>query len=368
MADKDIRIGVIGTGLIGKKHIAKYADIPGANVVAACDLDAQELAAAAKRFDIPETYSDYHELLARDDIDAVDVCLHNQLHRPVSVDALEAGKDVYCEKPIAATYADGLAMIETARKTGRKLHIQIGTMFSNTTRVAKAMIDQGKLGEIYHGRAYVNLRRTRPYIDGGATAPFVRKDTAGGGALIDWGIYVICQTLYLMANPKPTRISGQVYDRIPMDPRRRAESGYDVEEMGAGFVHLQNGATLDVMAAWALNMDSRSCCSVAGAEGGIVMPPFFAREPMKLIHNDGHLEMTTSVDADKAARRWSILEGQADAYDSPQHHWVRVLQGKVDLLPTAEVALNMILIAEGIYRSAELGREVTADDLLGERT
>ncbi len=365
MTDKDIRIGIIGCGLIGKRHIEKYQAIPGAKIVALCDIDAKAVQDASQKYDVSETYTDYEEMIARDDLDAVDVCLHNQLHRPVSIDALQAGKNVYCEKPIAATYADGLAMVEAANKTGKKLHIQVGTMFGDNTRAARAMIDAGKLGDVYHGRVYVNLRRNRPFVDGAATTPaFVRKETAGGGALIDWGIYVICQGLYLMGNPKPKRITGQTYDKIPMDARRREESGYDVEEMGCGFVHFENGATMDVLAAWALNLDNISSCSIAGVDGGIVMPSFFDRSPMQFIHLEEHMEMTTQLDAKKLVKRWSVLDGQGDAYDSPQHHWIRALQGKVELMPTAEVALNMIFIAEGIYKSVDMDREVTASDLL----
>jgi predicted dehydrogenase len=277
---------------------------------------------------------------------------------------MEAGKHVYCEKPIAATYADGLAMIECARANGRMLHVQIATMFGAATRAAREVIDSGRCGELYHGRAYVNLKRTRPFVDGHHTAPFVQRKTSGGGALIDWGIYVICRVLYLMGNPRPERITGQIYDRIAMDPELRRQSGYDVEEMGVGFVHLPGGATLDVLAAWALNLDEKAGCSVAGDRGGIVFAPQFARDvsPVHFFSAIPRPHVAEPLDLLAAAARWAEA-GDGDAYESPQHHWVRALQGRTPLMPTAEVALNMILIAEGIYRSAALGREVRADEL-----
>lgn len=363
MSEQQIRVGVIGTGVIGKKHINKYSQIDGATVVAVSDIDESVGRAAAEEFGIADVYTDYHDLLVRDDIDAVDVCLHNMLHRPVACDAMQAGKDVYCEKPIAATYADGLAMIDCARQTGRKLHIQIGTMFGPAGRAAKETIDAGRCGDIYHGRAYVNLKRVRPYIDGKNSPAFVQKAIAGGGALIDWGIYVISQVLWQMGNPKPVRITGQTYDRVPMDPTRRAESKWDVEEMGCGFVHFENGATMDILAAWALNLDETVGCCVAGDQGGILFAPFFNKQidPVRFFSVVGEEHVNEPLDLDAAKARWAK---DGDAYDGPQNHWVRALQGKIPLMPTAEVALNMILIAEGIYRSVELGREVRAEELV----
>jgi len=90
-----IRIGVIGVGQIAKHHLETYAGIEGANVVAAADINAEELARVAERFGIPRTYTDFRQLLADPTIEAVDVCLHNNLHAPVTIAALEAGKNVY---------------------------------------------------------------------------------------------------------------------------------------------------------------------------------------------------------------------------------------------------------------------------------
>ncbi|MFW6189695.1 MAG: Gfo/Idh/MocA family protein [Planctomycetota bacterium] len=364
MSDPTARIGIIGTGKIGNGHLRKYADIDGAEVVAVADIDEQAAEKAAAEHGVPDVYTDYHELLERDDVEAVDVCLHNMLHRPVSCDAMRAGKHVYCEKPIAATYADGRAMLDCAGETDRMLHIQVGTMFGDAARAARETVESGRCGEIYHGRAYVNLKRSRPFVDGKNSPAFVRKETAGGGALIDWGIYAICKVLWPMGNPRPERITGQTYDRMPMDEELRAESGYDVEEMGAGFVHFENGATLDVLAAWALNLNEPVGCSVAGEKGGVIFAPFFAQDvpPVRFFSAVDDPWVSEPLDLESARARWEEA-GHGDAYDGPQPHWVRALQGKVPLMPTAEVALNMILIAEGIYRSVERGREVRADEM-----
>jgi predicted dehydrogenase len=284
----------------------------------------------------------------------------------VTIDALAAGKDVYCEKPIAARYADGVAMVEAAEQYGKKLHIQITPLFSIESRAARAMVEDGLLGDVYHGRAWVNQRRSRPFVDGYGTASFVSKKTAGGGALIDWGIYAISQVLFVMGNPKPERVSGATYNKMWMDEARRKESGYDVEELGLGFVRMEGGTTMDVMTAWALNLGRGLGCAVAGSKGGVQLPAINGPKDigLKFYHTDRDYEFESDLNTGALARRWKNVSGQGDIYESSQHHWVRALQGRVELLPTAEIALNMILIAEGIYLSSELNREVTAEEIL----
>jgi predicted dehydrogenase len=97
--DNKLRIGVIGVGQIGQVHLDNYKAIPEVEVVAIADMNEPHARSVAVRYGIPDSYADFHDLLARPDIQAVDVCLHNNLQMPVSVAALQAGKHVFCEKP-----------------------------------------------------------------------------------------------------------------------------------------------------------------------------------------------------------------------------------------------------------------------------
>jgi predicted dehydrogenase len=355
----EVRIGCIGVGQIGKQHLENYQKIPGAQVVAIADIDAGELARVGERYQIAARYTDFHELLRRDDLDAVDVCLHNNLHRPATVAALEAGVHVYCEKPMAGAYADAQAMYAKAQETGLMLAIQSRLLFEVETRAARAVIDQGLLGKRYHARSYGFRRRGRPYVDGYGTSTFVQKEHASGGALYDVGVYHIIQILYLLDNPRPLRISGQIYQETDMNPARREASGYNVEELGMGFVRFENGVTLDILESWAIHLDRFEGSFVVGSQGGVRLEPF------GYFHSAGDLSFDSTADLGEFAYRLHNVHAQGDAYDSAQHHWIAALQGRVELLPTAELALNTMLISEGIYLSSKLGREVTADEVRG---
>jgi predicted dehydrogenase len=356
MSDK-LRIGIIGVGQIGKHHLNSYQKIDGAEVVAIADIDKAEADRVTQLYKIPSTYYHAAPMLARDDIDAIDVCVHNNLHMPATVAALRAGKNVYCEKPMSGTYTDALTMYKTAQEVGKKLSIQLNTLFAKETKAARILIDQGMLGHIYHARSTGFRRRGRPFVDGYGTEKFVNKQYSNGGALFDMGVYHIAMMLYLLGNPKVERVSGKIYQETDMDEERRKFSGYNVEELGLGFVKFQDSITLDIIESWAINLEKFEGSTIVGSKGGICLEPFSYHQSV------GDLDLNTTSDMGGLDWRLHSLRPNPDAYDSAQQHWIAALQGRVPLLPTAELALNTALISEGIYLSDRLGREVTTEEI-----
>jgi predicted dehydrogenase len=355
-----IRIGVIGCGQIAQHHFREYAKLPAGDVrvVAAADINEACARASAEQFGIEHVYTDFRRMLERDDLDAVDVCLHNNFHRPMTEAALRAGKHVYCEKPMAGSYRDAAAMLETARQTGKKLAIQLVTLYANETRAAKELIDAGELGELYFARSTGWRRRGRPYVDGYGTPTFVQRRNSAGGAMYDMGVYHISQVLYLLGNPTVARVSGRTWQKTDMDAARRETSGYDVEELAAGFVRFTTDVTLDLIEAWAIHLDPFEGSYVVGTRGGVRLEPF------GFFKSVGHLDLNATANLVAANYRWSNVAGDHAHYASAQAHWIAALHGRVPLLPTAELALNTMLISEAIYLSNERGAEVTAEEVV----
>jgi predicted dehydrogenase len=195
-------------------------------------------------------------------------------------------------------------------------------------------------------------------VDGYGTPNFVQKKQASGGALYDMGVYHISQVLYLLGNPKVERISGKTYQRIDMDETRRANSNYDVEEFAAGFVRFEGDRSMELTESWAANLDGFEGSYLLGSKGGVRLAPF------GFFQNIGHLELRSTADLGSANFRWHTVAGDGSYYASSQKHWIAALQGQVPLLATAEIALNTMLVSEGIYLSQERNREVTADEVL----
>ncbi|NLF38749.1 Gfo/Idh/MocA family oxidoreductase [bacterium] len=353
----NVGIGIIGTGQIGKAHLNRYRDVPDARIVAVCDVNKDEAARVAAEYKVPHVFTDFRELLALKEIQAVDVCLHNNLHAPVAIAAMQAGKDVFCEKPLAGSYTDAHRMVETAHSTGRRLAMQLNNLFSNETLAAKRLIDEGHLGSIYYAKSSAYRRRGRPYVDGYGTSSFVQKNIAAAGALYDMGVYHICQVLYLLGNPAVLTVSGAAHQQTAMYEQRRKDGKYDVEELGIGFVRLDGGVTLFIEEAWAIHFGGTDGSKIAGSKGGVTLHPFSYHTTM------ADMEMDAVFSLDQARTRWERCFPDMPAYKHTQSHWTAALQGRVPLIPLAGLGLNMMLIAEGIFLSQKLGREVTADEV-----
>jgi len=171
------------------------------------------------------------------------------------------------------------------------------------------------------------------------------------------GVYHIANILYLLGNPDVLRITGKTYQETDIDPRRLEISHYNVEEIGMGFVRLAGNISMDIIESWAVHMDGFEGSSVMGSKGGVRLEPF------GYYFNIGDLAINGAADLGQFDYRQHNVHEIGDVYDSAQHHWIAALQGRVGLLPTAEVALNTMLISEGIYQSERLGREVAADEV-----
>lgn len=353
-----VRIGLLGAGMISQKHLNMYAQIPEAQVVAVCSRTQQSAERCAQQFGIPNVYTDYTAMLQRDDIDAIDICLHGNLHASAAIQALQAGKHVYCEKPLAGSYYDGKAMLDAAAASGKTLHIQLGFLYRPYARAAKRLVDGGALGEIYHARTVGFRRRNRPFVDGFGSKDFVNSKTAGGGALYDFGIYHISLMLYLMGMPAPRRMSGQLYQKIAMDEARRLESGFDVEELGVGMVRFDRQVTMDLFESWAVHLDQMDPGILLGSKGGLKLEPFSFHTTIC------DTELDCTGDLEKMNFRWLNTQPLEYAYASSEAHWIAALLGRVPMLPTAQLALDTLLIQDGIRLSSQLGREVTAEETI----
>ena len=350
---KKLKVGVIGTGIIGKSHVRGYAGMSDdVEIVAVADLDEAEAKRVAEAHDIPNVFTDYKKLLKIDEINSVDVCLPNFLHAPVTIAALKAGKNVYCEKPMARNAKEAKSMYDAAKKTGKMLAIQLSTLFAPTARAAKQIVDDGVLGEVYYVKTSHYRRRGRVYVDGYATPHFVQKDKSGGGALADMAVYHIALMVWLLGNPKLKTVSASTYQVIPMDEKRRKESKYDVEELGIGFVRFENDVTMFVEESWAINMDRDEGDCVMGTKGGLRLNPF------TLFTEVAGIQVDQPLDPESFKKRRQSVDKYEAGYESSQKNFVWAQLGRVPLLDSASIALKVSQITEAMYRSAELKQEV----------
>ncbi|MBG6084399.1 Gfo/Idh/MocA family protein [Zhihengliuella flava] len=194
-----LRIGLAGHSFMGSIHTQawqsapKFFDLPlRPEVTAVCGRDATRAGEFAERFGIARVETDWRRLIESDDVDVIDICVPGDLHAPIAIAALQAGKHVLCEKPLANTIAEAESMVAAARESaGRGVHAMVGYSYRGTPAIAYAqqLVVAGRLGTIRHIRArYLQDWIVDPDF------PLVwrlQKDRAGSGALGDIGAHLI---------------------------------------------------------------------------------------------------------------------------------------------------------------------------------
>ncbi len=191
-----VRFGLIGCGRISPRHIQSLAQIPSGSLVAVADVIASRAERAAGETGA-EPYTDYRRLLDRRDIDVVTICTPSGMHAAMAIEALQAGKHVLVEKPMALTLADADAMIAAAGQTGRKLGVVLQNRYNPPMQDLRRAVDEGRLGRLLLGNATVRWYRPQEYYEDGWHGTLAMD----GGALMNQSIHHIDALQWMMGNP-----------------------------------------------------------------------------------------------------------------------------------------------------------------------
>lgn len=357
---KKLRVGIIGCGgIANNKHLPSLKALGGTDVVAFCDIIQEKASKTAQEYGTADAkvFEDYKDLLKLD-LDAVYVCTPNRSHSVITVDALRAGKNVLCEKPMAINYAEAIKMLEAARDTGKLLSIGYQSRYRADSRYLKAACEAGELGEIYFARANAIRRRAVP-----TWGVFLNAQEQGGGPLIDIGTHALDLTLWMMDNYKPKYAVGTVYHKLNQDKNTANAWGdwkpeeFTVEDSAFGFIVMENGATIELNASWALNtLDvEESTTTLCGTKGGADMHDGLRMNGVK--HNRQYT-LIPNLKANSVA----FYEGESDDMQvMEQQVFTDAVRGVGKLTVLPEQAIVVTRILEAIYKSAKTGKPVYFD-------
>lgn len=352
---KKLKIGIIGVGSISESHIASYLQNPNAELYAFCDINEKRLKEMGEKYGITRLYTNKEEMLALTEIDAVSVCTWNSEHAPCTIAALNAGKHVLCEKPMATTVEDAEAMNEAAQKNGKLLMIGFVRRFGNDCKVLSDFINNDFLGEIYYAKA-TYLRR-----NGSPGGWFGNKALSGGGPLIDLGVHVIDLARYVMGRHKPVSVYGAAFkkigDRRELNDKKEyvASSAtdhdiFDVEDSANALIRFDNGAVLSVETSFSLNIkNNKGDIEFFGTKGGASLSP----ELELYTETNGYLtdvslNMSTQFDFN-------------NSFKNEIDHYISCIIDNTECKAPAEDGITVMKILTSIYKSAETGHEVIID-------
>ena len=351
MSEK-LKIGIIGTGNISNVHIQAYLKNPNVELYAFCDINEEQLKSMAEKYHITRTYTDVHEMLKLKELDAVSVCVWNANHCPCTIAALNAGKHVLCEKPMALNAKEAEMMKEAAEKNGKLLMIGFVRRYGNDCEVLQDFINSDFFGEMYYAKA-TYLRR-----NGNPCGWFGDKSRSGGGPLIDLGVHVIDLVRYLMGNPKPVSVYGVTYQKLFNRPNVKMSSMYksvsatdhdicDVEDLASALIRFDNGATLSIEASFSLNLKSdEGKIELFGTKGGAKLDP--------------ELELYTEMNdylANVTLNYQTALDFNG-LFAKEINHFVSCITDGIPCKSPAQDGIELMKILDAVYESARLGHEV----------
>jgi len=356
-------MGKLKAGIIGCGGIANGKEMPGikeaglVDLVAFCDIALEKAAKAAKEFGTAEakTYTDYKEVLKDSSIDIIYVCTPNRSHSAITVDALNAGKHVMCEKPMAINTIEAQKMVDAAKANNKILTIGYQNRYRADSAYLKEECKNGALGDIYFAKARALRRRGVP-----TWGVFLNEYEQGGGPLIDIGTHALDLTLWMMDNYKPKYVVGTTYHKLN-DQTNTANSFGDwncdeftVEDSAFGFIVMENGATIMLESSWALNsLEKLEAATVlCGTTAGADMLDGLRINGVK----NGRQYITKP---DLTAGGVAFFEGSSDKPEVlEQITFINAVLGKGELIVKPEQALAVTQILEAIYESAKTGKPV----------
>lgn len=351
-----VRIGIIGSGGIAQNsHMPGYASIPDkCEIVAVCDINETYAKQAAEKFNVENIYSDYKELLASGKVDAVSVTTPNKFHMDPTIDALNAGIHVLCEKPLAMNADEARKMCAAARESGKILQVALQSRFSGPARFMKTFIDAGHMGDVYFARAQALRRRGVP-----GWGVFIDKEKQGGGPLIDIGVHILDFTLFMMGYPKPVSASGKTWDMMGKNPDLTNNFGdYDrskftVEDFAVGLIKFDNGAVVSLESSFMANQAENDIMKsqLFGTKAGAVVKPY----------GDNPVEIYTEQDKQLFDMTPRNIPHVASSHTAEVVAFVEAIQeGKESPVPGLN-GLILNAIFDALYKSSETGNEEKVD-------
>ena len=368
MKNGKLQVAVVGCGgIANQKHfpaLTNQAD--KCEITAFCDIIEERARKAAEKYGAEgaKVYTDYQELLKDESIDVVHVCTPNVAHCPITVAAFEAGKHVMCEKPMAATTEDAQKMMDAWKKSGKKFTIGYQNRFRTDAQALKRICEEGKLGDIYFAKAHAVRRRAVP-----TWGVFPDKSKQGGGPLIDIGTHALDITLWCMDNYSPKTVTGSVFEKLGHLPEA-AEGNmfgpwdtktYEVEDSAFGYVKMENGATIFLESAWALNVkDSREAATtLCGTKAGAEMVGGMSGKAYDLVINEttGGI-LTEEHISDTGAIAFFEGKGGGSPADKECKQWLEAIIEDKEPLVKPEQAFVVTQILDTIYKAAAEGHEI----------
>jgi D-apiose dehydrogenase len=334
LSQKLWRGGMIGAGAWSTNQLNGWSRVPNARIVALCDRDDDRLTAAVSRFEIPGGYSDAEEMLARGDLDFVDICTRPSSHASLTRLAARRGLNVLCQKPFCTSLAEASDTVAYCDEQGVRLMINENYRWQPWYRRAKELLDSGALGASFFAVIHDRARLSLPRFDSRQTylAEMPRL------ILYEMGPHYFDLMRFLFGEPESVHCRLQhISDQV---------RGEDVLHITLGYP----GLTAVINSSWA----SVPVGTVTESDQSLIRPPRFeidGTEGTMAVGDDG----STNIYTDSDLRTWRGSRDPVESYVATQAHFVDCLDNGAEFETSGSDTLKTMALIYRAYESAETG-------------
>ena len=328
------RVGVIGLGGIAQLvHLPNLAKLSNVEVIAVADIDKRKVTAIADKFDIKNRYTNYKELLTREDLDAVIIATPTSAHSEVTNEALLKNKHVLVEKPFVRSYDEGVPLVELAKEADRFLVVGMNLRHRPDAMLLKSVVSSEEIGKIFFVKGGWIRRQSSDQ------AWFMKKEEAGGGVIIDLGIALLDLALWLMDYPKPETVSTQNF----------YQNTKNIEDSSISFLRCDNSRLISLETSWSLPMEKDSSYfTIYGTNGYATLNPFRVFKK----YEDEYIEVGSSQTESSA-----VLFQKS--YLNELKSFIGAIRGTNPVVSTGAESLERLKIIEAMYKSSAQKKEVS---------
>ncbi len=340
----EIRLGIIGGGAIAQViHIPLLKKLGGVKVAALADMDRRKLQVLGQQHNIPKLYPSTDDLLADPEIDAVDICTSTDSHFEIAMKAINAGKNVFVEKPPTVNHIQCDALAKASEEKGRTVLAAMNNRFRSDFMMLKSYIADKQLGEVFHINAVWHKREpsTRTHIDS--------RSQTRRGVMLDLGIVLIDLALWLLNFPKISAVNSAFFSRKSRSATKR-DSAHDVKVEDTALVTMRTkeGAMIRIDASWGLQEPNELFhLEVYGTNGTATLSPLVLHSRVK----DELVSLTPVQDS----RFENVFKR---SYEAELANFVRYLTGVKSDVPTIAQMCNVMKVVDASYASAKRGNAV----------
>lgn len=327
------KIAIVGLGSIAQLvHLPILSKMPNVEISGVAEINKSRLLSVSEKFDIKNRYTDYNELIADPEIEAVIIASPTNTHHQIAIDCIAAGKHLLIEKPVAVNLSEAKSISKAAKKADVKLMVGMNLRFRPDSMLVKSLSISGELGDIFYIRCgWLRQKSSQEKW-------FLNKNLSGGGVIIDLGILMLDLALWIYGYQQIKSVSVQKF----------SHNTKNVEDSAVGLIRMESGKVINFEVSWGLHSEADSFkMTVYGTKGTAHLNPLRAYRRLETGRVD--YTLSTSANASNLFKK---------SYENELKHFVASIRGDSPVISSIDESLKVMKLLEAVYKSAELRKEI----------